>query len=410
MNLKSLTKNSTHRRGNSIVSFIALCFCVGTVAAGAFTLVPARSAQAIAFVPTQDSFNLVQNSITAANTTLDVEKEFWLDAFFNQAAKIVIHNITDSIVSWINSGFRGSPAFVTDPQAFFTDVADQVAGEFIAGTELGFICDPFQIDIRAALNYNYSSDFRVNCRLSDAVRNTEDFLRFTGGDFNQGGWAGWFSMTQQHQNNPYGAYAQARGELSLRIATAQGVEEKKLDWGKGFLSWQDCIQEDQQGNCTLKGPIKTPGSVIESQLENVLGSGIRQLELADEFNEIVGALVGQLVQRVLITGLSTVQDLGSDTGSGSGSRIFGYCYPNKRQVLVGESVTWTARGYINGGQATGFAWAGSPPLAATPLLAGSGTSTVTVQYSTAGEKNARVQMSGGGQSETFDCGGGVLVE
>ena len=53
------------------------------------------------------------------------------------------------------------------------------------------------------------------------------------------------------------------------------------------------------GECIKYGPTKTPGSVIESQLSNVLGSGLRQLELADEFDEMVGALVGQMVKNVV---------------------------------------------------------------------------------------------------------------
>jgi hypothetical protein len=43
----------------------------------------------------------------------------------------IIQRMTASIVNWINTGFQGSPAFLTNPEAFFTDVGDQITGEFL---------------------------------------------------------------------------------------------------------------------------------------------------------------------------------------------------------------------------------------------------------------------------------------
>ena len=58
--------------------------------------------------------------------------------------------------------------------------------------------------------------------------------------------------------------------------------------------------------CAKWGPIKTPGSVVETQINNALPSGMRQLELADEINEAVGAVVSALVTKVLTAGLAAV--------------------------------------------------------------------------------------------------------
>lgn len=218
-----------------------------------------------------------------------------LDNITYSAAKIIISNITNSIVAWINSGFQGSPAFIENPSDFLTDVADQVAGNFIAGTELGFLCSPFSLNIRFALNFTYSSNFenKVYCRLTDVVSNVENFANFTAGDFSQGGWKSWFQITQTPSNNALGAYLSAQHEMNLRVSESQFIQDKLLTWGRGFLSFSD-----EDGNIT------TPGAVIEGQLENVLGSGVRQLELADEINEVVAALIGYLVQNVLLNGLS----------------------------------------------------------------------------------------------------------
>jgi hypothetical protein len=256
-----------------------------------FALPTNSSAQAQ--VPVIDSLNLFQNTIVAEQTIQQTVKEFSLDQFGWHVAKIVIQEMTQSIVNWINRGFEGDPGFITNPEAFLRHTGDVVAGEFIEEIGLGFLCDPFSIEIQAALLLDHvgGSYLQHGCTLTDVVENFEGFV--DDGDFSQGGWGGWFALTQNSNNNPYGSYLNSKAELGIRIQTSQGLILRELDWGSGFFSFKD-----GDGNVT------TPGVVIENQLENVLGSGVRQLELADEFNEIIGALVGQLAKQVLGGGIS----------------------------------------------------------------------------------------------------------
>lgn len=226
------------------------------------------------------------------------------DSIAKGLIRIVIENIVQSTLTWINNGFEGNPAFVTDPQQYFTDIASGVAGDFIAGTDLNFLCSPFQTQIRIALQKSHTRPGRFQCTLTEVVGNIDNFYN----NFDEGGWDGWFAMTQNNRNNPYGTYLDAKLELDDRIANAIGIQNKQLDWNSGFLSLSDCVEYETidggeagpiQGNCKKRGPIKTPGVVIESQLESVLGTGIRQLELADEFDELVSALFGQLLQKTV---------------------------------------------------------------------------------------------------------------
>jgi hypothetical protein len=199
---------------------------------------------------------------------------------------------------------------------------------------------------------------------------------FTAGDFKQGGMPAFISLTTEPQNNQYGAYLTAESELSIRVANANIEKDKELGAGRGFLSWRDpkCKAEVNTHNDQIKKnfeelesssgsgysaaserirneaiaqnfedlenasgadytrtsqriggdvtqmsrktiqdcPIQTPGSVIESQLQNSLGGPLRELELADEINEVVNALFAQLVNTVLQKGLGAV------SGSGPG--------------------------------------------------------------------------------------------
>src|SRR3989344_3615813 len=240
------------------------------------------------------------NNMVPVDDKKNNQKERTLDSIWMLMAKTTIRQITTSTVNWINNGFQGGPAYVTDVRGFLLDLVDAQTANFIEGTALELLCSPWRMDIKIALSLP-SAGFRedVRCTLSDIVANIDDFIN---GDFSQGGWAGWIELTTQ--NNPYRDYLRSASELNARIEQAQGEEMKLLDWGNGFLSYKKC-EEGPRPTTQGGGPgapvnckIVTPGSVIESQLANVLGSGVRQLELADEFNEIVNALMSQLIVRV----------------------------------------------------------------------------------------------------------------
>lgn len=219
-----------------------------------------------------------------------------MDSLAIALAKIAIESILDDTINWINSGFEGNPAFINDPEQYFTNIADGIAGDFINGSDLGFLCSPFQAQIRLALRQRQAQKPRFQCTLTEVVENIEGFYD----NFAEGGWDGWFSLTQNDANNPYGAYLAAQIELDSRVARALGIQDKQLSWNSGFLSWSECIKkEDESGECLKRGPVKTPGIVIQNQLESVLGTGLKQLELADEVDEVIAALFAQLLKSLV---------------------------------------------------------------------------------------------------------------
>ena len=136
-------------------------------------------------------------------------------------------------------------------------------------------------------------------------------------DFEQGGWDGFFLLTQEQQNNPVGAYIQAEGELARQIASKVGEKDKELSWGGGFMSQKECIEtgpaisvpiydasgkeigsKPAEGPC-LKEVTVTPGDTISNQLNKQLGMGNERLAVADEINEIVSALLNKLASTIV---------------------------------------------------------------------------------------------------------------
>ncbi len=267
------------------------------------------------------AISAAMDTISAWGTELLALKENWLDGIAWYAINLILHQLAQSTIQWINSGFNGSPAFVTDLGGFMRGIGDQVAGEFINGTSLAFLCSPFKLNVQLALKLQYSRgrNFNSQCTLSSAVSNMEAFLA---GDFLAGGWDGWFKMTSDPYNNPYGALLMAQEELSMRLSSARGQEMSSLNFSKGFLSVKECAKwsDTNSGDAYCeKYETVTPGSAIEHQLNSTLDIPNNRLMVADEINEIIAALLGQLVKKAF-AGAGGLRGMTSSSyGAGSGS-------------------------------------------------------------------------------------------
>lgn len=262
-----------------------------------------------------------------------------VDGIAMALAQQLIDKMVQSTVQWAQSGFEGNPAYATNPEQFFTNIADGVAGEFIAGSDLDYLCSPFQTQIRLALQKQYVDDgTQFQCTLTEVISNIDAFY----GDFSQGGWDAWFSMTQNNTNNPYGAFLDAQVELDARIAESLNLQKEQLDWNQGFLSWSDCeatnppmwqnnasftfddvptqggdlpsqtlnqgilpsrslnplhVPGVAEGECIKRGPTKTPGSTIKSQLDQILPSGLNKLITAQHVDQLVTSFATGLLNR-----------------------------------------------------------------------------------------------------------------
>lgn len=244
---------------------------------------------------------------------------FVLDGLAWAVAKAAVNAMTESVVNWINSGFEGSPAFATNLNRNLRQLGDATAARFM--NELinnSTITSPQlqQIVGTVAAGYLlYTSRDRLAARLEYTLdrhlTNPEAWVR---GDFNQGGFDAWMATTFRCGNDRYCSEFAAQEELINRLDSELQSRIAQIGYGNGFLSWEcGCSNEVEAGeggegestelsDADASGGecnVCTPGTVIESQLEHQLGSGVRQLELADSINEIVGALAVQLVKQAL---------------------------------------------------------------------------------------------------------------
>ena len=232
------------------------------VIASPFAALPAKRAQALA-VPTACGLFDVY-------CIMDNWKEFVGNKLAVMIANQLIQRMTASVVNWINTGFEGSPAFLTNPEGFFTDVGDQITGELIDKTgALSQLCSPFSFDLRLniALNQASSMNKRYSCTLQTIINNSRNSVNnigrnsgiimtgsadgatlgnFINGDFSQGGWGGFVAYTTQAQNNPIGAWIMADSDLHSRIDQKKASTNNDLNRGAGFLSWNKCTDVTNQ--------------------------------------------------------------------------------------------------------------------------------------------------------------------
>lgn len=331
------------------------------------------------------------NTISATKDTKDTIEDYIIRPLALALGRAAIKSITQSTVNWINGGFEGSPAFATDLKTNLRRLSDGVAQNFLlelansAKIKSPFV-DSLVTNVGAAY-YLYSGRDALAAQLQDTLgQSSRDATAFRAGNFNEGGWGAFISQVTNDANNPIGARMLASQALAGRLSAAANQRTQELAWGSGFLSWKgDCIKSNantsagaHSGGSTTTGGATgtsghtgspgtggtgapntgggstaggtdtsgsahslsdaegcldhetvTPGSFIENKLNIASDSPLRQLELAQSIDAIVGALAQQLISKALggsggLRGASSPKSGGgapatTHTGTGNGT-------------------------------------------------------------------------------------------
>ncbi len=276
------------------------------------------------------AFESTVSAVSDVGTSLGIEalvsKEYAFDGIIFALKRGILMGIQRSTLNWINSGFEGSPAFVTDFNQFLLDTADEVAGEMIYGSRLNYLCSPFQLDVKIALalKYQQQRDYVPQCTLTGVVDNIDDFFQ---DGFAAGGYPAWFEITQNPINTPMGAFLEADGLLRAEIETAQTRETIPLISNDFWHSISECeTVEKMDGRVTKENCVTTvPGKVISERINSTLGYGDEVLISANEINEVIGALFAQLGQQA-------IAGAGGLLGLGEGSRYSNYSFGSNKSM------------------------------------------------------------------------------
>lgn len=286
-------------------------------------------------VETTDEVTNKNTKKIASDSKVTKFREECLNGVAYALSKKQLANITQQTLNWISHGYDGDPLFVRDASSFFKSIADKELKNTISTYSNG----------QSARDYPYGRNFAKDLiNTNKSQNNFEDSTKESltnylsdgatiqsySKDFSQGGWNAWLSLTQQPQNNPLGFTMIASQQLANKTSEKIQNQKDENNQNNGFLSQKKCVEYSEPVNTgyttivpvCLKYETVTPGSVIASQLFTVLGSPIRQLELADGVNESLDKVFSKLLKQLGVQGLGSLGSFSSKqeytTGDGTG--------------------------------------------------------------------------------------------
>ncbi|MFA5996391.1 MAG: hypothetical protein WC790_01560 [Candidatus Paceibacterota bacterium] len=369
---------------------LAILLTISFIAPSAFLVAP-QSAHAIPVEVVADvsipsiktsietTISAIQNTITAIATPISAAANvaMQIDAYVLQPLAFVLSGnlmkaLTAGVIAFVigKANGTGAPQFVVDVMKSYQTVADSAALSYLK--QVNNTNSPFAGSISSALRNDYLTKSSLSgfwaANMNSLAASSPNVPAYLSGNWSQGGVAAWFALTTRSENNPYRLYQNSQAQLAGVIGSppggggAVGVRAAQLDWGQGFMSWCGASDTATQpagnnpdeassdtyaaGNnpdeqsaagvnpgdpCTnsdgTPGTVKTPGSVIKSTLDKVLGGQqdqiVRMGNVGPQITQILGN-VASIMKTVnfaasLLGGSGSGGLFGVDSGSGSNS-------------------------------------------------------------------------------------------
>lgn len=271
-------------------------------------------------------------SAVTVNDAKSNKKESCGDSLAYAASRIIIQNMSRSVINWATSGNNGNPYYPTSYQSLYENIRSNEIRSFVNELQSNDSANP------------YNSSFAKSLA-NQARNNNQSFAEkyaYTGPDssfftsFKNGGWNSWYSYILEPQNNPLGysqiaskesenRQSQATQATSEELANNDGFLSQKTCDDKGYVPWANDAEQAKLTAAAAQGDktaalrlvqsvcknfkITTPGSLIAKQLQEVLGSPLRQAEQVDEIDEALGAVFDGIVTRLVNNGLNSLSNL-----------------------------------------------------------------------------------------------------
>lgn len=319
---------------------------------------------------------------TEADSTKATQgKESCGDAMAKYAITELLAKITQETLNWINSGFKGDPSFVQNPEAYLKSIATEKRTELQSLLSTDDARFPYgRAAMQAMVNREINRSTEGFARRATFTMNryvptgnVNDFYN----DFRMGGWDAFFAQSFQQQNNPVGFTLLASEEEALRtegeIQSEIELAKKELDQNDGFLNQKICSESYHSSGRydppeTTDGGIfdeedwiaiandanrtesertnarkhicktwvtKTPGTVIAHALnKTIIDVPLDQAIAADEINESLNVIFSALMKQTFTNGAKSLKNLTTKVESGLGSVGLGFL-TDPTQLLSG---------------------------------------------------------------------------
>lgn len=172
-------------------------------------------------------------------------REDCLNGIAIQLAKNQLSAMTKYTMNWVNTGFSGNPFYVQNISKYMNDIENDILEQ-----ETRLFKDPMKGQeypwgrdfSRAAINgeitkENFGATMKQDLTSFLVPGATVDsFSR----DFSQGGWEGWWALTQNDNNNPFGFIAKSTENLIDKQQKATEQAKADIANGQGYRSQKEC--------------------------------------------------------------------------------------------------------------------------------------------------------------------------
>jgi hypothetical protein len=218
--------------------------------------------------------------------------------------------ITQSTITWINSGFDGNPVFVDNPGGFFQGIVDKESSNFIkelSGTQgmvangvsgtIISIADPLRDSVVNSILGTTNSNFATMVAPTMSSNVSQNYGAYMSGQQ----WPGFGGLAQisQHENNAYGLSIMAQNEMLKRITQEQQMQAQQLLYNNGYQNKTTCPsgKTRSDGSCyPYYTKTTVTGSQIKDELQSRGMSKYMRISFANDFDSIITALVNQLIK------------------------------------------------------------------------------------------------------------------
>ncbi len=232
----------------------------------------------------------VNDAAVTLNTGFLVYKECILDGVARKIAENVSAEYLNQSYRAFSRGRGGSPQYLVN----FDDLRPRRQALFLAnlqGSRAAPVCEAFRNDVTRTIVRGYVNlDSKNSQPITCPLRNPQQQAAFQN---NQGfTYAQWFD-TFRPSGNEFGATAQVEARAIVDVIYDDANTRQMLDWNRGVFSTTDNAEDP------LAERVITPGFLIADSIAQLSGSGFRQLENANEIDQVVGNLFGGLTTQLI---------------------------------------------------------------------------------------------------------------
>lgn len=233
----------------------------------------------------------VNDAAVTLNTGYLVYKECVLDSMSRKVAENALAEFTRQGTQSFERGRNGAQQYLVN-----FGQEDRQRGSAIAYAQLqngvSPICEAYRRPVQVALAHSYAQQFNspnqmIACPMPGSAANQQAFYENREFLFDA------LFGSIEPCGNAFNCYITEQANIDSMIAYDQDNYRRMLDWGNGVFPVYDNAQDP------LAQRVLTPGYLIANSMGQMFGSGFRQLENANEIDQIVSNLFGGLTTRLL---------------------------------------------------------------------------------------------------------------